>query len=187
METKSMTQISNELDCDKSTYHIYTDIYPIYVDKFRNDSFNLLEIGVESGKSFKLWEEYFPNAKIHLADVEKSYLIYDSRFSSHICDQDDKESILNMWNEIGKESLFDIIIDDGKHEFFSNFNFLINSIQSLKPGGIFIIEDLTIDTWNMFNQRIDSLKLELSLTEICMLDIPSETNNIDNRLLIIRK
>jgi hypothetical protein len=170
-----------------SSWHNYTPIYSSLFECLRNDAIQFLEIGVFHGASARAWRQYFPNAKIHLADVEKSYLIYDSRFSSHICDQDDKESILNMWNEIGKESLFDIIIDDGKHEFFSNFNFLINSIQSLKPGGIFIIEDLTIDTWNMFNQRIDSLKLELSLTEICMLDIPSETNNIDNRLLIIRK
>ena len=110
METKSMTQISNELDCDKSTYHIYTDIYPIYVDKFRNDSFNLLEIGVESGKSFKLWEEYFPNAKIYGIDISQSY--ETSRGRVFRGDQSNSEQLRTLSNLIGNCKL---IIDDGSH------------------------------------------------------------------------
>jgi hypothetical protein len=36
-----MKQISDSVDCDKSTYHNYTDIYPIFLEQFRDTEFNL--------------------------------------------------------------------------------------------------------------------------------------------------
>ena len=55
-----MKQISDSVDCDKSTYHNYTDIYPTFLEQFRDIEFNLFEIGIDQGKSFELWKTYFP-------------------------------------------------------------------------------------------------------------------------------
>ena len=36
-----MKQISDEVDCDKSTVHSYDEIYPIFLEQFRNIKFNV--------------------------------------------------------------------------------------------------------------------------------------------------
>jgi hypothetical protein len=183
-----LCKIMKIMGSDKcSSWHNYTPIYSELFEKIRYEEIRLLEVGVFHGSSARAWREYFPNAEIHLADVEESYLIHEPGYSSHVCDQDSAISIANMWKNIGNQIYFDIIIDDGKHEFHSNLNFLLGSIQNLKKNGIFIVEDLTADTWNMFSAHIDKIKSEQSLSEACMIDIPSDSNKIDNRILIIRK
>lgn len=173
---------------DKGTgWHNYTPIYSFLFEDIRNSNINFMELGIFHGASARAWRKYFSNAKIYLADINEEYLIRDVGYSSHICDQDNTQSIQKMWDEIGNQILFDVIIDDGKHEFYSNINFLLGSIQKLKTGGIFIVEDLTINTWNSFSECADRLRSELSLSEICMLDIPNNLNNVDNRLLILKK
>ena len=44
-----------------------------------------------------------------------------------------------MWKSLDG---FDIIIDDGLHEFHANKCFFENSIEKLNPGGFYIIEDI---------------------------------------------
>ena len=45
-----------------------------------------------------------------------------------------------MWLDINRK--FDIIIDDGIHDYKGNINFFENSIEYLKKGGVYIIEDV---------------------------------------------
>ena len=42
----------------------YTQHYEQLLSEVRNDFTKVLEIGVETGRSHRLWLEYFPNAKI---------------------------------------------------------------------------------------------------------------------------
>ena len=49
-----------------------------------------------------------------------------------------------MWNDIGIK-YFDIIIDDGFHSFDAACCLYENSIHKLKKGGIYIIEDITLE------------------------------------------
>ena len=46
-----------------------------------------------------------------------------------------------MWLDINRKN-FDIIIDDGIHDYKGNINFFENSIEYLKKGGVYIIEDV---------------------------------------------
>ena len=47
-----------------------------------------------------------------------------------------------MWLDINRKN-FDIIID-GIHDYKGNINFFENSIEYLKKGGVYIIEDVNI-------------------------------------------
>ena len=49
------------------------------------------------------------------------------------------------WKKI-KQKDFDLIIDDGCHQFEGTINFFINSIKFLRPNGFYIIEDIFIKT-----------------------------------------
>lgn len=63
----TLTEINNSFDTDKQTdkgKHGYLDIYENYFQSVRYSKFNLLEIGVWSGSSLRLYEEYFPKAII---------------------------------------------------------------------------------------------------------------------------
>jgi len=177
-----------ECGSDKcSDWHNYTPIYSRLFEFSKDLDLNIFELGIFKGCSIRGWERYFKNSKIFAGDISVEYLINDGKVVSYACDQDDKSSIDSLWKNFDSAEFFDIIIDDGKHEFFSNLNFLNSSIHMLKNGGIFVIEDLTISTKNEFEKIIDNLKSYHKFSEIFLLDIPNVHNAVDNCLLIIRK
>lgn len=187
-EKTELCRIMSESGSDKcSDWHNYTPIYSALFSESKNKELNFFELGLFKGSSIQGWKKYFPNSKIYGADVEPNYLVNDERIKSFICDQDDIDSIKNLWTNFLHDNFFDIILDDGKHEFASNLIFLKNSIHMLKTGGIFIVEDLTDSTSSSFQSSLNGLKTELLLSEIFILDIPNKYNKIDNRLLVIRK
>ena len=74
----------------------------------------LLEIGVGRGGSLKMWEEYFPNAKIYGIDIKPDCRQYETeRIKIFIGSQSDQEFLQKTCLKI-TESL-DIVIDDGSH------------------------------------------------------------------------
>ena len=213
MESTSFKIIENEilsfLDLDKPTtrtdlcdilekygsdkqsdWHNYSALYDHLFKKFRYEKINLFEIGIYHGASIKSWREYFSKAKIYAADVdEKTFLtVSDLDVEYFYCDQDNSQSIQNMWkNESLNNIKFDVIIDDGKHEFSSNINFFKESIRKLRQGGIFIIEDLTALTYDSFEKILSNLKSEYCLTYIKLLALPNLNNRIDNNILLVIK
>ena len=64
------------------------------------------------------------------------------------------EEINKMWKTINKSN-FDLIIDDGLHDYDAAKTFFLASFEKLKKGGIFIIEDVS-NTY--FEKLFDSLK-----------------------------
>ena len=62
-----LSQLAIKYDTDKFS-HGFTKVYDNLFNKYRNDKFNLLEIGVFYGSSIKMWHEYFQNSNIYAAD-----------------------------------------------------------------------------------------------------------------------
>jgi hypothetical protein len=169
-----------------SDWHNYTPVYSRIFSNIRHDVIDFFELGIYMGGSVKGWADYFRNSQILAGDVDKNYLVNNERIKSFICDQDDANSIRSLWeNFSGKR--FDVIIEDGKHEFFSNMNFFQNSVHMLKENGIFIIEDLTHQTQHAFEGILVDLKNSFSLKEVFVLSIPNDKNKIDNCVLIALK
>jgi len=116
----------------------------------REDFEKVLEIGVETGRSHRLWLEYFPNAKIYGYDifkygVEEFHKLQDGnpyldRSIMFEGDQSNVDDLQRFLSEHGGD--FDMIIDDGGHtmeQMQTSLNYLWNS---LKSGGLYVIEDL---------------------------------------------
>ena len=102
-----------------------------------------------SGGSLRMWREYFSNAKIYGADIDKECLFTEERIKTFFVDQGNEDSVNLMWNNI-KEVNFDIIIDDGCHRFEETIIFFENSIDKLHTNGVYIIEDILLSQRKKF-------------------------------------
>ena len=146
---KTLTQIANKYKCNKGTECAescgFTEYYNDYLYSIRNEVENVLEIGVDKGKSLKMWEEFFPNATILGLDIEDKTKYESDRRKTYILDQS-KRGDLKKFADKNVEK-FDFIIDDGSHHMLDQqISFYYLFTKCLKPGGIFVIEDLHTST-----------------------------------------
>lgn len=117
----------------------FTPLYSKYFEPIRNKSIKILEIGVGSGPSLKIWYDYFPNAKIYAIDIENQSKHNNDRVKTYIGDQSNKEDLLRIIQEVGE---VDLIIDDGSHVVSHQQISLGFLFKHLKEGGQYWIEDL---------------------------------------------
>lgn len=120
--------------------HDYLKFYHLHFQGVRHRVRAVLEIGVDSGQSLAMWEEYFPNATIHGADVEPHCRQFEGgRRRVHIGDASDPaflDGILRL-----EPQGFDIVIDDGSHEMHHQLASLNHLLPRLNSHGIYAIED----------------------------------------------
>ena len=107
------------------------------------------------GASVKAFRDFFPEAKIFGADIDKEILFKDKRINTYYVDQTDLKSLKKLYKKIG--SNFDLIIDDGLHASYANINVIISSINFLKKNGYLIIEDIPFKTLSIWEVVIDIL------------------------------
>jgi cephalosporin hydroxylase len=151
---KTITEIAKKYFTDKgielihegrNIAHGYSVLYDRYFGHMRNDTLNILEIGLgdAAGSAF-LWAEVFPNAQIYMADYDHNKI---NRFMPQVpknvhmiyADQSNRNSLNNLSSQIPNN--MDIIIDDGSHKndhIILSFDVLF---PKLKDGGVYIIED----------------------------------------------
>ena len=86
-----------------------------------------------------MWLEYFPNARIHGLDVSDFSWFEADRFSFHRCDMDSRAAIAEA---AAGMPAFDIIIDDASHASHHQQNGFLELFSKVKPGGLYVIEDL---------------------------------------------
>jgi hypothetical protein len=198
-----LCDIMNKYGSDKGQgRHNYTVFYDKTFKSLKNKSLNVFELGLGTnnldiksnmgangipGASLRGWKEYFPSSLIYGADIDERILFEEDRIKTFYCDQTNKSIIEDMWNnEILKNVLFDIIIEDGLHEFNANLIFLKNSLHKLKNNGYFIIEDLLPKTIELFENEIDILKEQFSDYTFEIIKLEHNNNFIDNNLLVIK-
>jgi hypothetical protein len=165
MPVKTLTELANQYGTDKGTVeprpnwgsHNYTDIYSAYLERHRFAPLNILEIGLgvlgdrwdsrivhgrnSGGASLKMWYDYFPNASIYGIDVNECSYLNNERVKTFVADQGSPAELAAFLEAAGNIQ-FDVIIDDGSHRPDHqqiSFSFLF---ESLKPGGLYFIEDL---------------------------------------------
>lgn len=133
------------------------------------------------GASLRVWRDYFSNANIYGADIDKNILFEDERINTFYVDQLNTDSIKSMWKKIGVKN-FDIIIDDGLYEPEANINFFDNSFDKLRKNGTYVIEDVS-------NKYIKLLQNYLKKydTEIVVLTSNYNKFYYDNNLIIVKK
>jgi len=157
-EGAGLTFLADFYKTDKGTIkHLYTPVYEEYFKLLRDKPISLLEVGVASGCSLKMWSAYFPKGKIvgidnrkECAEMCKGY----GRITITICDS----------RYVNFKELFDIIIDDGSHisaDIVANYFALW---PKLKSGGLYFIEDTNCTSnpgyINVFNGTRDARDFE---------------------------
>jgi hypothetical protein len=125
----SLCKIMDKTGSDKGTgFHNYTKFYHKLFSKLQEKPLNLFELGIDAGRSLRGWAKYFANGNIYGADINKQNLFTEDRIKTYFCDQKNPASINEMFNHSDlKNLLFDIIIDDGCHEYPAYINFLIHA------------------------------------------------------------
>ena len=134
----SLTDIGIKYGTDKATYHNFTEFYEEYFNHIRDKIESVLEIGIYTGSSLRMWKEYFFNAQIYGIDIDKNRLFKEDRIETYESSQIDFNRIYDIFN--GKT--IDIIIDDGSHIMSHQIKSFFYLRNFLKSGGFYIIEDL---------------------------------------------
>ena len=177
----------SKYDTDKNTIHSYMGTYEDLFSRYDNTPVSLLEIGVLSGGSLKMWKDFFAeDSLIHGVDL------YPNIFNWEDYHENVKDAILYEGNAttIQLREEFDIIIDDGSHVFEDVLLAMKNLWWNLKDGGIYVVEDIASDgsygwlhhTWR---EEIQSrLGLEYELVNLLHERPDKFPNNI---LLVFRK
>jgi hypothetical protein len=194
---KSLTDLMNYYGSDKGGFnkdHNFSDYYStIFFDK-KESVKNILEIGLGTnnikvpsnmglqGKplaSLRAWKDYFANANVYGADIDKEILKNEDRIKTFYVDQTNPISISELYKNIGNIN-FDIIIDDGLHEYNANICLFENSFKYLSKQGIYIIEDVFFKDKKKFFEYFQSRNYNFSI-----IDIFHKNNNSNNCLVII--
>lgn len=142
---RSLREIGQDLT-DKVWHHRYDRHYPIFLEPLREKEFNMIEIGLDQMGSFKLWSEYFPKAKIWGVDIVPLES-KDDRLAIIQADQSIADGVDKISQLSPKDCQF--IIDDGSHiaeHQIKTFHKLFQ--DNLKPGGVYIIEDIECTWWH---------------------------------------
>ncbi len=159
---RRLTEIANEAGTDKGTVcgdaHGYTLIYELLFDPIRDQALNLLEVGLSIGgpehdrpasrtvadaPSIRMWNRYFPNAKLFGVDISDFSAFETDRFKFYEADCGDVASLDRLVDELtGSGVTLDIIIDDASHASFHQQMTMLKLFPLLKEGGFYVVEDL---------------------------------------------
>lgn len=142
---------------DKATMHDYHRLYGSILSSKRNDSINILEIGLgtnnpkipsnmsvwgKPGASMRAWRDWAPKANIYGADIDKDILFEEPRIKTFWVDQTNPASLSELAARF--DIKFDLIIDDGLHEPNANINTIHALLPLLKDDGTLVVEDITL-------------------------------------------
>lgn len=141
-ENISLIELSNDFPTDKNIEgHEFVRYYDRLFEPLRSDSIKFLEIGILNGVSHLMWKEYFSKADIYGIDI-RDYSIQSkgSGITTFRGDQSNRYDLERFIKLYGGG--FDVILDDGGHAMDQQQISLGFLFQYIKPGGIFIIEDI---------------------------------------------
>ena len=188
---KKLKEIIQEHNLDIETNPKYgTDKgYPkSYIDEFYEDKFlslidseiKLVEIGVRSGASLKLWSEYFSKANIigidNLSDFNNYQVPINENWTSSnkVTFIDADAYVQETVDKI--DGKIDILIDDGPHTFASHVKLLELYTPKMNSDGMIIIEDISYDPNQLYSHVSEDLQ---DKSYVC------DYGGYDNRLIVI--
>jgi hypothetical protein len=155
--------------------HNYQWAYEKYLRPKRCEPLKLMEMGLgckmpyshshgsTEGRSIRLWLSFLPKASISVFEYDEACAknwykndphsigryVLDSRVNVVIGNQLSPEDIHRAISNLGPQ---DVIIDDGGHSMMMQENSLRVLFPFIRPGGIYILEDLSTSFWGGFWQ-----------------------------------
>jgi len=120
-----------------SKHHDYLRKYQFFLESWVNDVFTCLELGVNKGPSLKMWNDFFPKARVVGVDINPSALKYVGDLECRIGDIGDMKFLTSLQNYKPR-----LIIDDASHHWNHQLSAFFTLFPHLQPGGIYILEDI---------------------------------------------
>ncbi|TFB02698.1 8-demethyl-8-alpha-L-rhamnosyl tetracenomycin-C 2'-O-methyltransferase [Trichoderma ghanense] len=156
----SFEQTAQKYGTDKVTTHKYQFMYDKYLSGIREEETKVLEIGLGCnmdygpGASYYTWLEYLPFVDLFFIeyDAQCAQKYQDVTANAHVFIGDQADAVfLNKFTaEATAGGLFDVIIDDGGHTMTQQITSLEYLWKAVKPGGLYVIEDLQTSYWETF-------------------------------------
>jgi hypothetical protein len=145
---------SRELDLQRydtdKVPHGYLDVYDPVLRPFLDREITLLELGVATGGSLRLWRDYFPRGTIVGVDMAAppAWTEGEERIRVFQGYQHDPAFLSSVARQTAPDG-FDIVIDDASHlAVLTRLGFWHLFDHHLKPGGLYVIEDWGTGYWD---------------------------------------
>lgn len=128
---------------DKALHHAYHHAYGSLLPD-RDAVKMVMEVGITDGGSMLAWREIFQSAHVVGLDIEPSALQPGPRLEVHLGSQADRGAVLRAATNDGREPerRFDLIVEDAAHRLEYNLLTLFWLWPYLKPGGLYVIEEM---------------------------------------------
>lgn len=182
-------------------HHTYTDFLSLLFETYRQQIKLVFECGIGTnnpsvpssmgvagmpGASLRVWRDYFPNAEIIGADIDEAILFEEERIHTYLVDQRSPTSVEKLWKQIGLTG-FDLMIDDGLHEFEAGKTLFLGSIGSLSTNGTYIIEDVTYEDMTRYMDFFSGLDFRVDFVSLIRPSVNARSeSNKDNQLIVVR-
>ena len=184
----SLEEIADNSRTDKNTTHSYLPLYQQLLMGKKETAKNVLEVGICTGGSIKLWSDYFTNANVYGLDIMNINKVWESI-------KDTEKIILHtsidaynhdffVTNFLNKNIKCDFMLDDGPHSLESMIKFIQLYSQIMTDDGILIIED--VESWDWINILTTVVPEELKKF-IKTYDLRSIKNRYDDIVFTIDK
>ena len=148
-----LTQLAAQYKSDKGVtvfpFHGYSVHYAKLLERFKDRSINILEIGLArrtdrqgigiTCPSLSMWLEYFPKANVYGLDIDDFSSVDLPRTQIFRGDQGNPKDLLKIVEQCPQ---FDIIIDDGSHASYHQQVSLKTLFPFVASNGLYFIEDL---------------------------------------------
>jgi hypothetical protein len=120
--------------------HNYTELYERLFFPWKDESIKIFEIGIAGGGSLKMWQAYFPQARIFAADILPKSEFDNARVKTLVADQANRDQLQAAIDTSGSD--IHILIDDGGHTMEQQQVSLGFLFKHVRPGGYYVIEDV---------------------------------------------
>jgi hypothetical protein len=154
----------------------YFEIYDRHFGKFRNTEVHVLEIGIYSGGSLDMWQNYFGGGShIYGVDIEPLCKAYEREgVQILIGDQADRA----FWARVKVQvPQINIVIDDGGHLPNQQMVALEELLPHLQPGGVYLCEDVH-GSANPFASYVHRFAHDLNASEQAINDLENPEKRI---------
>jgi SAM-dependent methyltransferase len=195
-----MCYVMTKYGSDKGRSNNYTPLYSALFNEHCDEPLRVFELGLGTnnpgapsnmgvfgspGASLRAWRELFPHAQVYGADIDRGTLFQEDRIKTFYCDQLDRSSIRELWSHQDLQGGADIIIEDGLHTFEANVSFLEMSLDHLRPGGIYVAEDIARNHVDRWYDRLETIYSKRYPTyEFAFVVL---RNGGSNNLLVVRR
>ena len=130
----NLTDLADDRDLDQgSKKHRFTELYHMLLNPYRGRQLHMGLVGSgETGREIDMWLNYLPRAAFTV--MGPTAPPQDDRISPVICDFEAPEA--------PEMPFFDVVLDDHTHASHHQQNAFAALFPMLRPGGLYMIEDL---------------------------------------------